>query len=186
MTRQAHRDAAGISGRGRRRRRRRKILVTNRGAASLAWLDAATLETKAVFKTGARPNGAAIVKRLSLGHRRLHRRRSRGPDAASLRAERSQAGGDRSAGPAAVVRDRRQRRAAIPLHPRAVDGAGCRPAGPAPDRAMEAAVGWRTWSRHRPRARAPLCRLRRRRAGRNRQRLRRCHQRLADRRARRM
>jgi DNA-binding beta-propeller fold protein YncE len=37
------------------------VLVTNRGAASLAWLDAATLETKAVFKTGARPNGAAIV-----------------------------------------------------------------------------------------------------------------------------
>src|SRR4029077_6907997 len=28
---------------------------------------AATLQTKAVYKTGARPNGAAIVKRLSLG-----------------------------------------------------------------------------------------------------------------------
>jgi hypothetical protein len=44
-----------------------EILVTNRGAASIAWLDAATLQTKAVFKTGTRPNGAAIVKRLSLG-----------------------------------------------------------------------------------------------------------------------
>jgi DNA-binding beta-propeller fold protein YncE len=44
-----------------------EILVTNRGSASLAWLDAATFETKAVLKTGARPNGAAIVKRLSLG-----------------------------------------------------------------------------------------------------------------------
>jgi hypothetical protein len=44
-----------------------EILVTNRGSASIAWLDAATLQTKAVFKTGARPNGAAIVKRLSLG-----------------------------------------------------------------------------------------------------------------------
>jgi DNA-binding beta-propeller fold protein YncE len=44
-----------------------EILVTNRGSASLAWLDATTFETKAVFKTGARPNGAAIVKRLSLG-----------------------------------------------------------------------------------------------------------------------
>ena len=44
-----------------------EILVTNRGSASLAWLDAATFETKAVFKTGARPNGAAIVKHLSLG-----------------------------------------------------------------------------------------------------------------------
>ena len=44
-----------------------EILVTNRGSASLAWLDAATFETKAVVKTGARPNGAAIVKHLSLG-----------------------------------------------------------------------------------------------------------------------
>lgn len=44
-----------------------EVLVTNRGAASLAWLDAATLETKAVLKTGARPNGAAIVKRKALG-----------------------------------------------------------------------------------------------------------------------
>src|SRR6266481_9809914 len=41
-----------------------EILVTNRGSASLAWLDASTLETKAVLKTGARPNGAAIVKHL--------------------------------------------------------------------------------------------------------------------------
>jgi DNA-binding beta-propeller fold protein YncE len=44
-----------------------EILVTNRGSASLAWLDASTLETKVALKTGARPNGAAIVKRLSLG-----------------------------------------------------------------------------------------------------------------------
>jgi DNA-binding beta-propeller fold protein YncE len=44
-----------------------EILVTNRGSASLAWLDAATFETKATLKTGARPNGAAIVKHLALG-----------------------------------------------------------------------------------------------------------------------
>lgn len=44
-----------------------EVLVTNRGSASLAWLDASTLQTKAVIETGARPNGAAIVKRLSLG-----------------------------------------------------------------------------------------------------------------------
>ena len=44
-----------------------EVLVTNRGAASVAWLDAATLETKAVLKTGTRPNGAAIVKRKALG-----------------------------------------------------------------------------------------------------------------------
>jgi hypothetical protein len=44
-----------------------EVLVTNRGAASIGWLDAATLKTKSVLKTGARPNGAAIVKRLALG-----------------------------------------------------------------------------------------------------------------------
>src|SRR5688500_17357487 len=44
-----------------------EVLVTNRGSASVAWLDASTLQTKAVLETGPRPNGAAIVKRLSLG-----------------------------------------------------------------------------------------------------------------------
>jgi hypothetical protein len=44
-----------------------EILVTNRGSASIAWLDATTLKTKSVLNTGARPNGAAIVKRLALG-----------------------------------------------------------------------------------------------------------------------
>jgi hypothetical protein len=42
------------------------ILVTNRGAASLAWVDAETLETQAVFKTGSRPNGVAIVPQRGL------------------------------------------------------------------------------------------------------------------------
>jgi hypothetical protein len=37
------------------------VLVTNRGAASLAWVDALTLETQSVFKTGPRPNGVALV-----------------------------------------------------------------------------------------------------------------------------
>jgi hypothetical protein len=44
-----------------------EVLVTNRGSASLAWLDAVTFKTKAVFKSGARPNGAAIVSRTALG-----------------------------------------------------------------------------------------------------------------------
>jgi DNA-binding beta-propeller fold protein YncE len=43
-----------------------QILVTNRGSASVALLDASTLETRAVFKTGPRPNGAAIVARSGL------------------------------------------------------------------------------------------------------------------------
>src|SRR5437899_2304447 len=33
------------------------VLVTNRGAASLAWLDAHSLETRLVHETGLRPNG---------------------------------------------------------------------------------------------------------------------------------
>jgi hypothetical protein len=42
------------------------VLVTNRRAAGLAWIDAFTLETRAVFETGMRPNGVAIVSRLNL------------------------------------------------------------------------------------------------------------------------
>src|SRR5258705_2587195 len=42
------------------------ILVTNRGAASLAWVDARSLETRGVFKTGPLPNGVAIVAQSGL------------------------------------------------------------------------------------------------------------------------
>ena len=42
------------------------VLVTNRGAASLAWVDAGTLKTQRVFKVGPRPNGVAIVARQKL------------------------------------------------------------------------------------------------------------------------
>jgi hypothetical protein len=44
-----------------------EVLVTNRGAASLAWVDAAELSTKAVFDTGPRPNGVATVVGANLG-----------------------------------------------------------------------------------------------------------------------
>jgi DNA-binding beta-propeller fold protein YncE len=37
------------------------VLVTSRGAASLAVVDAATLKTREVFKVGPKPNGVAIV-----------------------------------------------------------------------------------------------------------------------------
>lgn len=37
------------------------VLVTNRGAASLAIVDAQSMQTQAVFQTGRRPNGVAIV-----------------------------------------------------------------------------------------------------------------------------
>jgi DNA-binding beta-propeller fold protein YncE len=44
-----------------------QILITNRGSASIALLDAGTLESRATYKTGGRPNGAVIVARLGLG-----------------------------------------------------------------------------------------------------------------------
>jgi DNA-binding beta-propeller fold protein YncE len=50
------------------------VLVTNRGGASVAWVDARTLETRYVLNTGPRPNGVAIVTSLqaavvaSIGH----------------------------------------------------------------------------------------------------------------------
>jgi DNA-binding beta-propeller fold protein YncE len=43
-----------------------KVLVTNRRAATAALLDADTLKTVGVFKTGAQPNGAALVTRKAL------------------------------------------------------------------------------------------------------------------------
>jgi DNA-binding beta-propeller fold protein YncE len=42
------------------------VLVTNRGAASVAWVDARTLETQKVLNTGPRPNGVAIVSCLQV------------------------------------------------------------------------------------------------------------------------
>ena len=44
-----------------------QVLITNRGSASVALLDAGTLETRATYNTGGRPNGAVIVARLGLG-----------------------------------------------------------------------------------------------------------------------
>jgi hypothetical protein len=43
------------------------ILVTNRGRASLAWLDAATLRTRAVLPTAPRPNGVALTASAQFG-----------------------------------------------------------------------------------------------------------------------
>ena len=44
-----------------------EILTTNRGAATISWLDAATYGIKGVFPSGPRPNGAAIVKHKGIG-----------------------------------------------------------------------------------------------------------------------
>jgi DNA-binding beta-propeller fold protein YncE len=42
------------------------VLATNRGGASLAWVDAITLETQRVFETHPRPNGVAVVSKQGL------------------------------------------------------------------------------------------------------------------------
>ncbi len=53
-------EAAGVvAGEGR-------VLVTNRGSATLAWVDARTLETRTVLNTGPLPNGVAIVPSLQV------------------------------------------------------------------------------------------------------------------------
>lgn len=44
-----------------------EILTTNRGGATITWLDAETYKVNAVFPSGPRPNGAAIVKRMGVG-----------------------------------------------------------------------------------------------------------------------
>jgi DNA-binding beta-propeller fold protein YncE len=43
------------------------VLVSNRGSASLAWLDAATFQTHRVFATAPRPNGVAITASAQFG-----------------------------------------------------------------------------------------------------------------------
>jgi DNA-binding beta-propeller fold protein YncE len=43
-----------------------QVLVTNRGSASLSWIDAKSLAAQGVFDTGPRPNGVGIVPRLKL------------------------------------------------------------------------------------------------------------------------
>lgn len=53
-------EAAGVvAGKGR-------VLVTNRGSANLAWVDAHTLETRTALDTGPRPNGVAFVSQLNV------------------------------------------------------------------------------------------------------------------------
>jgi hypothetical protein len=44
-----------------------EILTTNRGGATITWLDAVTYKIKAVYPSGPRPNGAAIVKGMGVG-----------------------------------------------------------------------------------------------------------------------
>lgn len=66
------------------------VLVTNRGAASLAWVDGRTLETRAVLDTGPRPNGVAIVSHLRLAVVACIGDDVRGPELQGLRLDGNQ------------------------------------------------------------------------------------------------
>src|SRR3954469_13251596 len=44
-----------------------EILTTNRAGATISWFDAESYKVKAVFPSGPRPNGAAIIKRMAVG-----------------------------------------------------------------------------------------------------------------------
>ena len=81
------------------------VLVTNRGAASLAWVDARSLETRRVFKVGPRPNGVAIVARQKLAIAACIGDETHGPTLHVVGLD-ERTILNRTSGPAAVVRDR--------------------------------------------------------------------------------
>src|SRR6266849_10700101 len=66
------------------------VLVTNRGAASLAWIDAHTLETRLVQATAPRPNGVAIVSPSRLALVACIGNETHGPELQSLALDKSQ------------------------------------------------------------------------------------------------
>jgi DNA-binding beta-propeller fold protein YncE len=66
------------------------VLVTNRGSASLACIDAKTLETQVVQPTAPRPNGVAIVSRCGLALVACIGNEVHGPELQSLTLDKSQ------------------------------------------------------------------------------------------------
>ena len=67
-----------------------QVLVTNRGSASLACIDAQTLETQFVQPTALRPNGVAIVSRCGLALVACIGNEVHGPELQSLILDKSQ------------------------------------------------------------------------------------------------
>jgi hypothetical protein len=57
-----------------------QVLVTNRGSASVAWVDDDTLKTQALFETAPRPNGVAIISHLQLAAVACIGDETRGPE----------------------------------------------------------------------------------------------------------
>jgi hypothetical protein len=66
------------------------VLVTNRGAASLAWVDAHTLETRLILATAPRPNGVAIVSHSRLAVVACIGNEMHGPELQSMLLDKSQ------------------------------------------------------------------------------------------------
>ena len=87
---------------------------------------------RSIFNTGAAAERCGHRQAPRSRDRRLHRRRERGADPASVPSQRWPTRETRPARPAALVRDRRRGGAAVSLHPRAFDDPGREPAGPAP------------------------------------------------------
>ena len=94
-----------------------QVLVTNRGAASLAWVDAISLKTRAVFKTGPQPNGVAIVSQQRLAIAACIGDDSAPPDTPSAEPRRRSGAFAGPSGPPALVRHRRARQACVPRDP---------------------------------------------------------------------
>ena len=106
------------------------VLVTNRGAASLAWVDAASLQTRSVWPTAPRPNGVAITFSATLGIAACI-----GDDDAWTRASVVRTGDGppidaQASGPPAMVCDERRRHTHLPRYSRAKHGARGALAGP--------------------------------------------------------
>ena len=125
------------------------VLVTNRGAASLAWIDAHTLETRAVFNTGPRPNGVAIVSHLRLAVVACIGDDIRRPRAPGCGPRRTSAMVDRAPRSATMVRDGCRGNAGVPRDPRALDGLGRAAAATRSGAALGTALGRRARPRHR-------------------------------------
>src|SRR5436190_9730886 len=67
-----------------------RVIVTNRGAASLAWIDADSLETRLIKGTAPRPNGVAMVSHSRLVVVACIGDEAHGPELQSLSLDNSQ------------------------------------------------------------------------------------------------
>jgi hypothetical protein len=135
-----------------------QVLVTNRGAATLAWLDGDTLETRAVFKTGRRPNGVAIVSRRGLAVVACIGDETRGPELQVLNLDGGQRWSvDLPGRPRWCVTDASGERVFLAIREPSIILTANLPNLTNLQRGV--AVSWRTRARHRSRGEAPLCRL---------------------------